>query len=369
MPVLGVHRAPPSTALVARTQGPAASPSENGQDLDSPASAPQFLSQRLPYAHLVDTLPYVDALTPEQNEEAKSLLQQELVLMNRERRAKRQDLPSGVAEEEASSLEADILKEYLDELLPPPKTPHLDNPNTLVGKELLRIKRGEPMQKLDLSRLYEAAPAPPKSAETAEWRKSIATCESLLEHLGLGQTNLDLMNVHAISTWTRHLQNLMLQGNHWESALKRVRTDVDGVSKARKLEQVECGNVLRNLNRTKEDYEERNREILVALQHLNGEVADLKHKCRTRGLLPEDYDSDPEEEGAAWAVPVPSSAPELSCANLPLPASEAPVGNGVAQSSEDAMKSEGSSGVAVGASAAAHLHAHREEEMVDYDDA
>ncbi|CBZ52044.1 Breast carcinoma amplified sequence 2, related [Neospora caninum Liverpool] len=351
----------PASALALRS-APASQPLANG-------TSSQFLSQMLPLAHLIDTLPYVDALTPEQNEEAKSLIQQELVLMNRERQARRQGAGPG-SDEDPSTLEEEILKEYLDELLPPPKTPHLDNPNSLVGKELLRIKRGEPMQKLDLTRLYEEAPAPPKSGETAEWRKSIATCESLLEHLSVGQTNLDLMNIHAISSWTRHLQGLMAQGNHWESALKRVRTEVDGVSKARKLEQVECGNALRNLNRTREDYEARNREIMGALSHLNEEVAELKHKCRVRGLLPEDWDSDVEEEEATWAVPIASAAPgqdatsesqttSPAASSLPLSSSAS------ATRREHPSIHNGSAGDSVASSS--HAHSREEDEMVDYD--
>ncbi|KFG34295.1 breast carcinoma amplified sequence protein 2 [Toxoplasma gondii p89] len=349
---------PPSSALALRTSSPPPQGLTNG-------ASPKFLAQALPLAHLVDTLPYVDALTPEQNEEAKSLIQQELVLMNRERRARRQNAGRS-GDEEASSLEDELLKEYLDELLPAPRTPHLDNPNSLVGRELLRLKRGEPMQKLDLSRLYEAAPAPPKSGDTAEWRKSITTCESLLEHLSLGQTNLDLMNIHAISSWTRHLQGLMAQESHWESALKRVRTEVDAVSKTRKLEQVECGNALRNLNRTKEDYEIRNREIMGALAHLNEEVAELKHKCRVRGLLPEDYDSDPEEEEATWAAPVAAAALGSEATMSESPSSSVPSSSSSAAMEHSSLHNERPQGVS--SSSRAHL-SREEDDAVDYDDA
>lgn len=65
------------------------------------------------------------------------------------------------------------------------------------------------MQKVDLASHYEAPPPlPSKGADTAEWRRSIADCEGLLEHLGVGQLNFDLMNTHAVTTWNLHIQNL-----------------------------------------------------------------------------------------------------------------------------------------------------------------
>lgn len=43
---------------------------------------------------------------------------------------------------EGQSVEEMILHEYLEERFPAPQTPHLDDPQSLVGKELLRLKRG-----------------------------------------------------------------------------------------------------------------------------------------------------------------------------------------------------------------------------------
>ncbi|CDJ56813.1 hypothetical protein EMWEY_00024350 [Eimeria maxima] len=82
-----------------------------------------YLTDRLPHAMVLDALPYVDPLPAEQQQQVQQLLQQEMAAIAREAGG------------------PDSLPDYLSDL-PIPKTPVLDDAETMLGKEIARKAKG-----------------------------------------------------------------------------------------------------------------------------------------------------------------------------------------------------------------------------------
>ena len=119
---VSVNGGPPSGAphsLVATNGAVQAEPTNSGS---KPVDF--YLTDRLPHAMVLDALPYVDPLPAEQQQQVQQLLQQEMATIARE------------------SGGPDNLPDYLKEL-PLPKTPALDDAETMLGKEMARKAKGE----------------------------------------------------------------------------------------------------------------------------------------------------------------------------------------------------------------------------------
>ncbi|CDJ70353.1 hypothetical protein, conserved [Eimeria necatrix] len=249
---------------------------------NSASSAPEFyLTERLPHAMVLDALPYVDPLPAEQQQEVQQLLQQEMAL---------------IAQEAGGP---DNLPDYLREL-PLPKTALLDDAETMLGKEMARKARGEPIPELDLSKYTSfTVPTGQKASDVKLWEKAVVNCQQLLQHTATAHINLELMNAHAAASWQRHLKNLTQTKDRLAAVTKRRAEEENTICKTRKLQQVEAAGTLKQLDQTAQQYKNNNASIIAALGPLTAEVQDLKAKCRIRGILPE-YAEEDELDLEAW---------------------------------------------------------------------
>ncbi|KAF8820314.1 hypothetical protein IE077_003296 [Cardiosporidium cionae] len=229
-----------------------------------------------PYAHLVDALPYVDPLSSDFEGEVKSLIEEEM---------------QKITDENNGSI-----PDYLTNL-PLPLTPHFDDETSLTYNELKRIAAGKPMDKLDLSH-YESieGPSAEHSNDVNEWKKVVETTQALLEHSSNSSLNLQLMTRFAQDAWLSQISQFQTIKQWLEKKAQDERAEVDLVNKQRKVEQVECGNELRNLNRERADMITRNGNIVSALSNLEWEVTQLQAQCRERGLLLPGEDDEPQIE-------------------------------------------------------------------------
>lgn len=250
---------------------------------DGGASSTQedvYLTDKLPHNLPLDALPYVDPLPADQQQEVQQLLQQEM---------------TAIAQESAGQNPPDYLKDF-----PLPATPILDDAESMLGKEMARKAKGDPIPELDLS-MYSSfsRPSGPKASDVKEWEKCVSQCQKLLQHAAVAHLNLELMNSHAAASWNRHLTNLSQTKDRFFAAVKRRAEDSDSICKARKVEQVEAAATLKQLEQTAGQYRENNATIIEALGPLTAEVIDLKAKCRVRGILPE-YAEEDEFDLEAW---------------------------------------------------------------------
>ncbi|CDI86671.1 Pre-mRNA-splicing factor SPF27-like protein, related [Eimeria praecox] len=245
------------------------------------APAEFYLTDRLPHAMVLDALPYVDPLPTEQQQQVQQLLQQEMAAIARE------------------SGGPDKLPDYLSDL-PLPQTPVLDDVETMLGKEMARKAKGDPIPELDMSKYTSfSVPSGSKATDVKAWEKTVTTCQQLLQHAATAHINLELMNAHAAASWQRHLTNLTQTKDRLTAATKRRTEEENSICKTRKVQQVEASGTLKQLEQTAQQYKNNNASIIEALGPLTAEVMDLKAKCRIRGILPE-YAEEDEFDSEAW---------------------------------------------------------------------
>ncbi|KAL8269239.1 hypothetical protein Esti_006836 [Eimeria stiedai] len=240
----------------------------------------EYLTDTLPLCFPLDALPYVDALPPDQQQEVQQLLQQEM---------------TAIAKENDNEGPPDYLSNFK---IPP--TPMLDDSETLLGKEMQRKAKGDPMPELDLEKYSSfSRPSGQKASDLKEWEKCLNQCQQLLQHAAVAHVNLELMVAHAAPSWQRHLKNLSQTNERLSALVKRKAAESDAICKSRKLEQVEAAATLKQLQQSAAQYKDNNKTIIEALGPLTAEVGKIRAKCRIRGILPE-YAEDNEFDIEAW---------------------------------------------------------------------
>jgi pre-mRNA-splicing factor SPF27 len=148
--------------------------------------------------HLVDSLPYVDSLTPTEKAAVDKLIEEEVRSPARRPASPAQTwLPARPAASRPSSLTAACLcptssstlqmrssskkpGDYLGELPPLPNTRFAGDP--LLEQELARVAAGEGMQAMDTARYSLTPPPPTKRNDYASWRSALDNAYAQLEH-------------------------------------------------------------------------------------------------------------------------------------------------------------------------------------------
>ncbi|OEH80045.1 pre-mRNA-splicing factor spf27-like related protein [Cyclospora cayetanensis] len=191
------------------------------------------------------------------------------------------------------------IPDYLKDL-PFPQLPLLDDMECMLGKEMARKAKGDPIPELDMSK-YTAfsVPSGAKASDPKAWESAVSQCQQLLQHAATAHINLELMNSHAAASWQRHLTNLTQAKDRMTGLAKRRAEEANSICKIRKMQQVEAAGTLKQLEQTAQEYKTNNASIIEALGPLSAEVLDLKGKCRIRGILPE-YAEEDEFDLDAW---------------------------------------------------------------------
>eukprot|EP00920_Eleutheroschizon_duboscqi_P041009 GHVT01098062.1.p1 GENE.GHVT01098062.1~~GHVT01098062.1.p1 ORF type:complete len:285 (-),score=50.25 GHVT01098062.1:1383-2237(-) len=217
----------------------------------SPASAfslctvcPELLFLRNPHWQLVDALPYVDPISGDVQADVVALVESEMTVIAQEAAAAGKD-PAG---------------SYL-EPIPYPKTPHADDSHSILNRELRRLGTGTPMKMLNLEH-YSSVDTPVSSSAASQpslddWRKALSHGQAVSEYAAQALVNQELMNKLGPNSWKRHINDLQAMLTPIRQELTKQKELLDLVNKRRKLEQVECGNDLRNLNLEREELDEK----------------------------------------------------------------------------------------------------------------
>lgn len=208
----------------------------------------------------VDALPYVDPLPNEMLNQVKRMIEEEMKTM-----------PS---------------RDYLS-LLPAPDLSVLDK--GAVGKELQRIAEQKPMQKINTSRYDMEPPNGVNVNDLSEWKRAVDNAKAQLEHSQMRLMNLELMQKYSQNAWLRHLADLQVHNEMYQRAAQDVKGKVDDINKRRKLEQVSCGNDLRNTQIEWTDLCQRNGQVSKAIGESEVDTQRMRQLCVNRGILPAKY--------------------------------------------------------------------------------
>mmetsp|Transcript_34726 Transcript_34726/g.98403 ORF Transcript_34726/g.98403 Transcript_34726/m.98403 type:complete len:249 (+) Transcript_34726:209-955(+) len=192
------------------------------------------------HGDLIDALPYVDPLTPEDKRYVDKLVEEEM------RRSSKRPV------------------DYLKEL--PPLPPSVIAADSLAAAELERIKRGEPMTQLDTLRYQLNPPPPSKRNDLGEWRNALDNAHSQLEHQELRLMNLELQVKYGANVWRAYNQQVDVLVKGYEKSITQLRQDIEETNRARKLYQVSAAAEM-------EDIEQR---WLAAVK----KNLDIEYECR-----------------------------------------------------------------------------------------
>lgn len=210
--------------------------------------------------HLIDALPYIDT-DYGQSETATAVKQ--------------------LIEDEMKTFQP---PDYLKDL---PK--YIESTNPLIQAEMKRIAAKQPMPKLDMKRYQLTEPSGVDANDLEAWKRAISAAEKGLEHASLRFLNLEMMVKNVGAQYTHQVSNSVKMDKEITRDVSVLKSEADAINKKRKLDQISCGNDLRNLAREYEQYSENNGHVLLAVSHLETEVALLKRQCMERGVLPSKY--------------------------------------------------------------------------------
>lgn len=199
---------------------------------------------------LIDALPYVDRLTPEEKMNVDRLIQEEMKNSSQRPAA------------------------YLKDLPPAYQLNFADHP--ILSAEMERVKEGVPMNTLDDVR-YQLNP-PPKAQRNsfAAWKEALDNAHSQIGHQHNRVVNLELLLKFGPKAWRVHNTRLSSSNARLEAEVALLRSHVDAVNRERKLQQTAAGSNLVALETQWQTLVAKNAQIERACQALERDIAAAK---------------------------------------------------------------------------------------------
>uniref|UniRef100_A0A7S0L8W3 Pre-mRNA-splicing factor SPF27 n=1 Tax=Coccolithus braarudii TaxID=221442 RepID=A0A7S0L8W3_9EUKA len=142
----------------------------------------------------------------------------------------------------------------------------------MLEAEWFRVCEEQPMPQMDTSR-YQMDPPPPKQhSNPAAWARAVGNAQAQLEHQANRLDNLELLQKFGANQWRIHLNSLEAANSRLAEEQAVLVTEIADVNRKRKLEQVEVGPKLSQLEADWVSTVKKNLEI-------EGQVARLDMEC------------------------------------------------------------------------------------------
>ncbi|GIX63802.1 breast carcinoma amplified sequence 2 [Babesia caballi] len=206
------------------------------------------LYERNPYHNLVDSLSFVDAVPVELEGRIRELVAAE----------KRSLL------EQHGGDEAALLDSYAAPLDP---TPNHTGSGHLYHDDVARKAAGEPLNAIDTDR-YVASGHREYSAE------GLGHVRMLSEYAQGAQLNLELLDRYKEAVWLRHLEDLSALQQRLAREKSQLDSAIEQLNKDRKMSNIDWAGRLRSLSQEYDDYHQRNRKLLLAIERLQNSRPD-----------------------------------------------------------------------------------------------
>lgn len=200
--------------------------------------------------NLIDALPYVDVLTPEEKVNVDRLIQEEMKNSSQRPAA------------------------YLKDLPPPYQLNFADHP--LLGAEMERVKAGIPLNALDDIRYQLNPPPKAQSNSFAAWKEALDNAHSQIGHQHNRVVNLELMLKFGPKAWRVHNARLASSNTRLEAEVAQLKNEVEAVNRERKLQQTTAGSKLVDLEAQWQALVTKNTQIERACRALETEIAAAK---------------------------------------------------------------------------------------------
>lgn len=205
--------------------------------------------------HLIDALPYIDTPTPELRKQVDELIAEEM-----KRSTKRP-------------------QDYLKEL--PTAGPIFPN-NPMLAAEYDRVKQQLPMPPLDAVRFRLEPPPLSRRNDYNAWRSTVDNAHAQLEHQYLRIVNLEIMLKYGANNWRAQNQLTEVTNKQLEAELQQLKSSSEQINKERKLQQMDVGQKLADLEHQWMELLYKNIAIEKACSQLERQVADMQAQLDAR---------------------------------------------------------------------------------------
>lgn len=165
-----------------------------------------------------------------------------------------------------------MTKDYLG-YLPLPDTSFIKS--KVLKNEFARMLKGEKMKSFDRNNYVLQPPPANRKSNPQEWQKSIDKANILHEYQSLRAINLDLLQQHGANAWK--VYNSQLEGvkERLKRKLDDIKEETENLHQRRKVEQLEAGQDIRQLEAEWMQNTLKNIEIAQSCTLLEQEIEDI----------------------------------------------------------------------------------------------
>eukprot|EP00298_Acanthocystis_sp_HF-20_P026787 c4615_g1_i1.p1 GENE.c4615_g1_i1~~c4615_g1_i1.p1 ORF type:complete len:217 (+),score=77.58 c4615_g1_i1:30-680(+) len=136
-------------------------------------------------------------------------------------------------------------KDYLAHL---PSPPTIFERNPLLKQEFERIARGERIPPIDTVRYQLNRPSTEHWNDISSWNTAVNNARSQLEHQHLRLMNLELMLKYGSNSWLQHNQQVQQTTEVLKNQLSTLKNQITETNRKRKLDQMNIGPKLQQLD-------------------------------------------------------------------------------------------------------------------------
>ncbi|GAW81879.1 hypothetical protein, conserved [Plasmodium gonderi] len=208
-----------------------------------------------PLHDLVNALPYIDSYDKELEKNAKSMVEEEMMLMNKQNE----------------------IKNYLENFDVPPSV-YLKKEDSVIPNELKRCEQNDKMEKLNLNYYNIENETLNESKNVEEWAKTLKKYELVLENLHNALINMELMNKYKEVMWSEHMKIFTHIDINLQNSIKTLKEQIDNINKQRKLHQLSYVNELSTLQNERNEYKRKNAIVLNEIKRLLSENMLMQYK-------------------------------------------------------------------------------------------
>eukprot|EP00890_Picochlorum_soloecismus_P006483 jgi/Picsp_1/6836/NSC_04173-R1_breast carcinoma amplified sequence 2 len=203
---------------------------------------------------VIDALPYVDDVTPEQKKEIQDMIEEEMRNMNKTTSDYESELPT----------------------VPDFRT-RSGGGGTMLESEIKRVSSatGQPTavdDGLDLERYSLPRPSDKDKDDVESWVKAIENVMAQLEHQQTRIINLQLLLKHGPNTWRAYNEGLSSLLNTIDHELQVIRGDCNHINRERKMEQLAAGKEIADASAMYTHLVEKNRVLTAEITRLEEKI-------------------------------------------------------------------------------------------------
>ncbi|EUD68462.1 hypothetical protein C922_00858 [Plasmodium inui San Antonio 1] len=205
--------------------------------------------------HLVNALPYIDSHDSELEKNAKQLVEEEMMLMQKQNE----------------------VKNYLQNFDIPPSV-YIKIENSVIPNEIKRCEQQISMEKLNLDSYNIESEKLDQDKNMEQWASTLKKHQIVLENLHNALINVELMNKYKEVMWSEHMKVFTHIDINLQNSIKLLKDEIDNINKQRKLHQLSYVNDLSALQNERTEYKRKNDIVLEEIKKLLSENLRLRYR-------------------------------------------------------------------------------------------